>query len=72
MNLGRLTTEENLVENRRNGKQASQNLILTFQATKKTHNKLLYGCIGEIFAIVIVSWWQIYYMTSILDKKVII
>lgn len=41
-------------------------------ATKNTHTKLLYGCIGEIFAIILVAWWQIYYLVSMLEKKLVI
>ena len=39
---------------------------------KIANQKMVYGVVGEILAILAVSWWQIFYLMSLLEKKIII
>ena len=39
---------------------------------QKTHQHMMYSSLAEIAIIVAVSWWQIYYLTSSINKRMLV
>lgn len=39
---------------------------------KEAHQHLIYSTVAEIVIIIGVSWWQIYYLTSLMDRKLVV
>ena len=35
----------------------------------RTHQRMLYSSLAEITVIVAISWWQVYYLTSSINKR---
>ena len=39
---------------------------------RQSHQHLVYSTVAEIVAIALISWWQIYYLTSLMDRKLVV
>ena len=39
---------------------------------KSTHQHMVYSIIVETTVIVAIAWWQIFYLTSMMDRKLIV
>jgi hypothetical protein len=36
---------------------------------KQTHNRLLLASVAETAVVIVMAWWQICYLQSLIDKK---